>query len=426
MHTDAAVSVPAASRAPREVRAAIDFGRAPFLVVWEVTRACALACLHCRADAIPRRDPRELSTEEGFRLIEEIRAFRDPPPFLVLTGGDPMWRKDLVDLVAHAAAIGLTVALTPSGTAAVTHQRLRELRDAGLNRVAVSLDGPDPDSHDTFRGVRGSYRWTMRIIDDVLALGMPLQINTTVSRRTLPMFATMAARVAEWPLALWAVFFLVQTGRGTSMEQIGAEECEDVLTRLHAFSRTVRFPVKTTEAPHYHRVALTALAANAGWAGPTAGPPGRPTGLRAPRTVTDGNGFVFVDHIGQICPSGFLPLVRGTVRRDSLLSVYRDDDVFRRLRDPEALEGKCGRCAFRAVCGGSRSRAYAATGNPFESDPLCAYVPGRDSVSGEGQRVEGFAVEQHEAVLFRADHALLSPSAHDPDGRLDRRAREIG
>jgi AdoMet-dependent heme synthase len=361
--------------APRHAHSAIDFRQSPFLVIWEVTRACALACLHCRADAIPRRDPRELTTEEGFRLMEQIRAFGDPPPFLVLTGGDPMWRKDLVDLVAHASALGLTVALTPSGTAAVTRQRLRELRDAGLNRVAVSLDGPDPDSHDAFRGVRGSYRWTMRIIEDVLDLGLPLQINTTVSRRTLPTLWTMAARVAEWPLALWAVFFLVQTGRGTSMEQISAGECEDVLLKLHAFSRTVGFPVKTTEAPHYHRVARTAQVENAPPCAPTAARPNRPTGLRAPRTVTDGNGFVFVDHLGQICPSGFLPLVRGTVRRDSLVSVYREDDVFKRLRDPEALEGKCGRCEFRQVCGGSRSRAYAATGNPFESDPLCAYVP---------------------------------------------------
>jgi radical SAM protein len=367
-----------AGRMPRDT-GGIDFRRAPFLVVWEVTRACALACMHCRADAIPRRDPRELSTHEGFGLIAQIRAFSDPPPLLVLTGGDPMWRKDLAELVAHASAAGLTVALTPSGTAAVTRQRLQELRDAGLNRVAVSLDGPDPDSHDAFRGVRGSYRSTMRIIDDVIALGLPLQINTPVSRRTLPTLWTMAERVAQWPLALWAVFFLVQTGRGASLDQITAGECEDVLQKLHAFSRTVPFPIKTTEAPHYHRVMLAARQREALSPGASPAPPARPAGLRAPRTVTDGNGFVFVDHIGQICPSGFLPLVRGNVRHDSLVSVYRHDEVFTRLRDSEALQGKCGRCELRAICGGSRARAYAATGNPFESDPLCAYVPGQDA-----------------------------------------------
>jgi radical SAM protein with 4Fe4S-binding SPASM domain len=308
-------------------------------------------------------------------LIDEIRSFGDPPPLLVLTGGDPMWRGDLVALVEHASAIGLTVGLTPSGTAAVTHQRLRDLRDAGLSRVAVSLDGPDADSHDAFRGVRGSYRWTMRIIEDVLALGLPLQINTTVSCRTLATLWTMASRVAEWPLALWAVFFLVQTGRGTSVGQITAEECEEVLKRLDVFSRTVSFPVKTTEAPHYHRVVLEQRRKEAGSASHIDGRYLSRSGLRAPRTVTDGNGFVFVDHVGQIYPSGFLPLVRGNVRRDSLVSLYCHDELFTRLRDPDALEGKCGRCEFRAICGGSRSRAYATTGNPFGSDPLCAYVP---------------------------------------------------
>ena len=165
-----------------------DFDQAPFLVIWEATRACALACVHCRADAIHRRDPRELTTEEGFRLIDQVRAFGERPPLFVLTGGDPMRRPDLADLVGYAAASGLTVALTPSGTAAATKARLSALKDAGLSRLAVSLDGPTPESHDAFRGVRGSYMWTMRIIEAAIELGLPLQINSTISRRTLPDF----------------------------------------------------------------------------------------------------------------------------------------------------------------------------------------------------------------------------------------------
>src|SRR5215212_5132676 len=200
--------------------ASFDFDHAPFLVIWEVTRACALACVHCRADAVHRRDPRELTTEEGFRLIEQVRAFSERPPLLVLTGGDPMLRPDLAELVGFASAAGLTVALTPSGTAAATPARLSALKDAGLSRVAVSLDGPDPDTHDAFRGVRGSYAWTMRIIDAAIDLGLPLQINSTISRRTLPHFEAMAARVAQFPLTLWALFFLIQTGRGVGLEQI--------------------------------------------------------------------------------------------------------------------------------------------------------------------------------------------------------------
>lgn len=351
--------------------AAVDFDRAPFLVIWEVTRACALACVHCRADAIARRDPGELTTAEGRGLIDQIRSFGEPPPILVLTGGDPMWRKDLADLVGHAAAGGLTVALTPSATAAATSARLAELKEAGLDRVAVSLDGPDPGTHDAFRGVRGSYANTMKIIDSVVDLGLPLQINTTVSRLTLPTLRAMAERVSEFQLTLWAVFFLVQTGRGASLEQITADDCEEVLAFLDDLSRRVPFGIKTTEAPHFRRVRSQREAAgtNAATVAPVRGL------LRAPRAVNDGNGFVFVDHLGNICPSGFLPLPRGNVREMRLADVYRDDSVFRQLRDPDSLRGRCGRCEFRSVCGGSRSRAYAATGDVFAEDPLCAYQP---------------------------------------------------
>ncbi len=354
-----------------------DFDQTPFLVIWEVTRACALACVHCRADAIPRRDPRELTTAEARALVDQVCAFGSPPPLFVLTGGDPMWRKDLAEIVGYAAARGLTVALTPSGTAAATKARLAELRDAGLARVAVSLDGPDAETHDAFRRVRGSYRWTMRIIEAVVELGLPLQINTTVSRCTLPALEATAARVAEFPLALWAVFFLVQTGRGAELDQITAAECEDVLHFLYDLSLRVPFGVKTTEAPHFRRVIAERdgrpPGAGASEMRPAAAPGRHP--LRAPRSVNDGNGFVFVDHVGAIYPSGFLPMPRGNVRDGRLVEVYRQDELFQRLRDPDALEGRCGRCPYRALCGGSRSRAYAATGNPFAEDPLCAYVP---------------------------------------------------
>jgi AdoMet-dependent heme synthase len=298
-----------------------DFERAPFLVIWEVTRACALACVHCRADALARRDPRELTTEEGHRLIEQVCSFGSPPPLLVLTGGDPMWRKDLADLVGYAARAGLTVALTPSGTAMATRGRLEELKDAGLSRIAVSLDGPDPDTHDAFRRVRGSYANTLKIIEATLELGLPLQINSTVSRRTLPTLPAMAARVAEFPLTLWAVFFLVQTGRGASVEQITAAECEEVLGFLDDLAQHAPFGIKTTEAPHYRRIQARRSAA-----GLALGPALGRRQLRAPRAVNDGNGFVFVDHLGDICPSGFLPMQRGNVRQGLLVEAYRHDE----------------------------------------------------------------------------------------------------
>lgn len=347
----------------------VDFERAPFLVIWEVTRACALACLHCRADAIARRDPRELTTEEGFRLIDQVRSFGTPPPLLVLTGGDPMWRADLAELVRYGTAAGLSVALTPSGTAMPTRKRLAELKEAGLSRVAVSLDGPDPETHDAFRRVKGSYANTIRIIDAVADLGLPLQINTTVSGRTLPTLQAMAERVADFPLVLWAVFFLVQMGRGQSLAQISAAECEEVLRFLDDLSYRVPFGIKTTEAPHFRRV-------QAQQHDPQRARVAGRKPLRAPRAVNDGNGFVFVDHVGDVCPSGFLPMARGNVRDGKLVASYRHDEVFRRLRDADALGGRCGRCQFRAECGGSRSRAFAASGDAFAEDPLCAYQPG--------------------------------------------------
>jgi radical SAM protein with 4Fe4S-binding SPASM domain len=358
--------VPAGAGGPHPVSAALPvrarggFHESPLLVIWEVTRACALACAHCRADAIARRDPRELTTGEGKALLDQVAGFGDPAPLVVLTGGDPMWRKDLAELVAHGTNAGLKVALTPSGTAAATRERLRELRDAGLRRLAVSLDAAVPDVHDGFRGVRGSFNWTRRIIDDAIHLGLSLQINTTVSAWTLPGLHDMATFVRGLPLELWAVFFLVQTGRGTSLAQISATECEAALTFLTDLSRVVPFAIKTTEAPHYRRVL-------------------REAGLR-PRFpgVNDGNGFVFVDHVGNICPSGFLPLSSGNVRDGRLAEVYREDPVFRLLRDPDALKGRCGRCEYRAVCGGSRSRAFAAGGDFLGEDPLCSYEPGPD------------------------------------------------
>jgi radical SAM protein len=351
-----------------------DFDRAPFLVIWEVTRACALACVHCRADSIPKRDSRELTTEEGFRLIDQIRAFGDVPPLLVLTGGDPMRRPDLADLVRYAAQKQMIVALTPSGTAAATRARLQELKDAGLSRIAVSLDAPEADAHDRFRGVRGSYDWTMKIIRAAIDLELPLQINTTLSRMTLPYLGEMAARVGEWPIALWAVFFLIHTGRGSSLEQVTAAQSEDALIYLYNLSLTAPFGIKTTEAPQFHRVIWQRerdLAKSA-----VLPRESRRARLRSPRSVNDGNGFVFINHLGDVCPSGFLPVACGNVKTEDLVAIYRDDQIFRRLRDPEALMGRCGRCEFRRMCGGSRARAYAATGSLVASDPLCEYDPG--------------------------------------------------
>ena len=383
---------------------AIDFDRSPFIVIWELTRACALACVHCRAEAIPRRDPRELTTVEGFGLIEAVSRFGRPAPLLVFTGGDPLRRPDVFDLVSEGTERGLRVALTPSGTAAVRREKILRLRACGLARLAVSLDGSTAEIHDTFRGVRGSYDWTMQILEHAREAGLPLQINTTVTRYNRADLSVLAERLGHMGIVLWSVFFLVPTGRGRPEDGVSAQEYEEVLNDLYDLSRVVPFGIKTTEAPHYRRVvqerqqgirwdgrgraeSREPRAEHASGSGemrraPSAeGETRREFGFqvdsigRAPKGVNDGNGFVFVDHLGNITPSGFLPLTAGNVRTDDLVEVYRQHPVFRELRDPGRLRGKCGRCEYRALCGGSRARAYAMTGDYLGEEPCCLYEP---------------------------------------------------
>ena len=356
-----------------------DFAENPFIVIWETTRACALRCVHCRAEAMPHRDRDELSTEEAKALMERVAAFGDPPPLMVLTGGDPLRRPDIVALVAHGTRIGLSVSLTPSGTAAVTMDKLRALRDAGLARLAVSLDGASAEAHDSFRRVRGSYLYTLRIIERARTLGLPLQINSTVCRQTVEELPALAEQVIGFGATLWALFFLIAVGRAQAEQALPAGDIECVLHWAASLQGRVPFGIKTTEAPHYHRVLAQRL--------PTAGPAvaasaeaasGNGTSyrrMRAGRAVTDGNGFLFIDHVGNICPSGFLPTPTGNVRRDDLISVYRHDPLFMALRDSSRLGGRCGRCEWRDRCGGSRARAYALCGDPLGEDPGCPYEP---------------------------------------------------
>lgn len=350
----------------------MSFDRAPFIVIWEATRACALACVHCRAEAIPHRDSGELTTEEARALVDAVRAFGDPPPLFVVTGGDPLRRPDVVDVVAHATGRGLNVSLTPSATGAATATRLRELRDAGLSRLAISLDGATAARHDAFRRVRGSHRHTLRIIEEARALALPFQINTTVCRQTVDDLPDLAAQVEAFGVVLWALFFLVPVGRAQADQALDAEAIEGVLRWAADLAARAPFGVKTTEAPQYHRV----LAARRERHRPEDARQRRPDVLgRAGRAVTDGNGFVFIDHRGGICPSGFLPLPAGNVRRDDLAAIYREHPLFRALRDPDRLGGRCGACPYRDRCGGSRARAFAATGDPLGEDPGCAFEP---------------------------------------------------
>ncbi len=343
------------------------FERAPFIVFWETTQACDLVCKHCRADARPERDADELTFAEGVRLLDDVGAMGCP--LVVLTGGDPAKRPDLVALVRHGTAIGLRVALTPSATPLVTPALLAALADAGLARLAVSLDGATAATHDGFRGVEGSFARTLAILGEARAVGLTTQVNTSVTDLNVNELERIAEQIAAREINLWGVFFLVPTGRGEALHVLEPDAAEAVLERLVAIARTAPFDVKTTAAPHFRRVLLQHQVRRREILGIDDG-----IG-RAPRGVNDGQGIVFVSHRGEIYPSGFLPYPCGTVRRDSLADVYRRHPVFTALRDPDALGGKCGVCEFRRVCGGSRARAYAMSGDLFAEEPACAYEP---------------------------------------------------
>ncbi len=346
-----------------------DFDQAPFTIAWEVTRACAYACAHCRADAQPKRDPRELDTEEGLRLIDQLAGFGNRP-ILVLTGGDPLMRRDLFQLARHADDRGLRVSLTPTATALVTERRMHEARDAGIRRVAFSIDAADAEVHDSFRGFRGSFQRTRDGMAAAVAAGLPLQVNTTVCSRNADQLPRLAEQLAQWGIVQWSVFFLVPVGRGEALQMLSAAEHERVLSWLSELTQSAPFDIKATAAPHYRRIAhqRTGRTTGAGFR--------YADGLNRPvRGVNDARGFMFISHRGEVMPSGFLPLAAGSVRAQDPVSIYRDSELFRRLRDTDALQGKCGDCEFRAVCGGSRARAYAVTGDYLASDPSCAYQP---------------------------------------------------
>jgi radical SAM protein len=352
----------------------------PFIVLWELTRACALAYGHCRADAIAFRDPKELHTEEAMALLDEIERFGNPFPLLVLTGGDPLRWPNVELLIESAAGRGFRVALTPSATGAATRPKLRMLRDAGLACLAVSLDGPSAEAHDSFRRVNGSYSGTMLIIDSARAIGLPIQINSSITRQTYPHLAGLADVVTVIAPQMWALFFLAPTGRARRVDQIAAWECESALNDLYDLAGHAPFRIKTTEAPQYRRVVVER---NSGIRRDGRAPMPPPTGAltveekrrELPPVVNDGKGLLFIDHIGDVYPSDFLPISVGNVRSASLVRLYREHPLFKTLRDPDALTGRCSICPFRNLCGGSRSRAYSVYGDYLADDPACIYDP---------------------------------------------------
>jgi len=375
---------------------AYDVNARPFMIIWETTHACDLACRHCRAMAIAEHDPLSLNFEEAKRLLEQVESFGKPRPIFIFTGGDPFKRTDLFELLAYGNQLGLVMAVSPSGTPLLNEANLRRVKEHGAKAISLSIDGSTPERHDDFRQVPGSFALTTQGWQIARKIGLKLQLNTTVTRYNLHDLPNIFRLVLEYGAMTWSAFFLVPTGRGKAEDEISPAEYEGVMHFLYDCSKYVS--AKTTEGHHYKRVVLQrtildekGLAVEDYFnlhpiyfelrealqkivAEYNVQP--KETIVRTPMHINAGNGFVFVSRRGDVFPSGFMPVSAGNIRDKSLVEIYRDAPLFQELRNPDLLEGRCGLCEFAGVCGGSRSRAYALTGNPLAEEPFCTYEPG--------------------------------------------------
>ena len=374
-----------------------DITKKPFIVFWELTRACMLACKHCRAKAQKKRHPDELTTEEAYKVVDQLREFGEPYPLLVITGGDPLMRDDVFDIIEYASKSGIRTAIAFSGTKLATKQRLEKLKEAGVARIAISLDGSTSEIHDYFRGVTGTFETSLEILEMAKEIGISRQINTTVTTFNMLDLPNIMRIGIDYEIALWDVFFIVPTGRAKVEYMPSSQEFEDVLNFLYDVSKLTPLNVKSSAATHLRRVEqmrdrgiydlprgelyyklrskLDGFEAKPKEI--VSGAYGRSLadGIRRMMGITDGRGMFFISHIGEVYPSGFLPIRAGNVREKSLKEIYMNSKIFVELKNPDMLKGKCGICEYRRICGGSRARAYAMTGDYLAEEPRCIYIP---------------------------------------------------
>jgi AdoMet-dependent heme synthase len=346
-----------------------DYSRNPMIVYWEMTQACALACRHCRAEAVNTSGPDELTTAQSMDLLQQLTAF-DPMPHLILTGGDPLRRADLYEIIDEARRLGITVSITPAATPDLTVEVLEKLKAHGIDALGLSLDGSSAARHEAIRGIEGCFKWTVDAIFNAAQVGFPIQVNTLVSEETADDLPAILSLLSQHNIMRWSLFYLIAVGRGKELQPVSPERGEELMHWTYGLTHEAPFAIKTTEAPSYRRVALNQMRQE----GRTAAEIERTPVYRG-FGIRDGHGIMFVSNSGDVYPAGFLPLTTGNIKSQTLVDIYRDSPIFQSLHTPSSFGGKCGVCEYRTLCGGSRARAFAYTGDPLASDPFCAYQP---------------------------------------------------
>ncbi len=362
----------------------MNFENKPVLVFWETTRACSLACVHCRASAITEPLPGELDREQGFDLIDQVTTFGKPYPTMIFTGGDPLHRKDIFELLQHSKEKGVGFSLSPAVTDGLDREMLSKIKSLGTISISISLDGAYAETHDSIRGISGTFHKTIEVLKQSKEVGLSAQVNTTVMKRNFRELPKIFHLIKGLGVKVWEVFFLVKVGRGNAVEDLTPEENEGVCNFLYDASRS-GMVVRSVEAPFIRRVAKQRseganhlrtneiyqslsqeLSALEGM------PEGNAISTLRPSGTLDGDGIVFVGYDGSIHPGGLVPVNLGNVKSENLSEIYRNNELLREIRQRK-FSGNCGLCDYREICGGSRARAYSYHGDPLASDPACIY-----------------------------------------------------
>lgn len=332
------------------------------MIAWEVTRSCNLACAHCRAASSSAPYPNELTTGECFKVIDEIASFAKP--IVILTGGEPLLRKDIFEIAKYGKEKGLTMVMAPNGTL-LTEDNVRKIVDSGIKRISVSLDGPDEASHDDLRKVPGAFKRACEGLERAKEAGLEFQINSTITKRNVKLLPRLIELAKSLGARAHHIFLLVPTGRGKDMasEELSPSEYEETLKLLVEAKKTSPLEIRTTCAPHFNRILLESHEAS-------------PSSL-AGRGCMAGVSFCFISHVGGLQPCGYLEIACGNVRKETFKDAWLGSEVFNNIRDWSKYKGKCGVCEFTAVCGGCRARAYAKYGDYLREEPYCAHVPKR-------------------------------------------------